>query len=138
MSETKQPRNGSHVSQGYTRRSNNELDAPPAKLQKLLATSYDRLQRVPGKARNEACRRDFVFHMTDWLADLDRITELYHHPEKFDKDEASRLVAGFLYHVIPHLKAAGRLLLDYTPKDFFKAVDGKPEPKKAMSRRAKR
>jgi hypothetical protein len=57
--------------------------------------------------------------MTDWSKDLGQLAALYKNPEKFTKAEASQVVSGFLYHVIPHLTAAGRLLLDYSPDDIF-------------------
>src|SRR3954453_20206623 len=60
----------------------------------------------------EKLRRDFVFHMTDWSSDLRRMAALFEVPGLIQKREASRFVIEFLYHVIPHLKAAGRLLLD--------------------------
>jgi hypothetical protein len=67
--------------------------------------------------------------MTDWMVDLERLADLYQHPDKFDKTEAMSVVMGFLYHAIPHLRAAGRLLLDFEPEDIFKDIDGQPEPK---------
>jgi hypothetical protein len=61
--------------------------------------------------------------MTDWSEDLFRLAELYEHPDKFDRAAAARLVAGFLTHAIPHLRAAGRLLLDHAPEDIFQEID---------------
>jgi hypothetical protein len=87
-------------------------------LEKLLAAVYNQFQRLDNRAANAEARRDFVFHMTDWLDDLDRLQAIYHHPEQWDREEAGRQIAGFLYHVIPHLKAAGRLLLDEVPDAF--------------------
>ena len=55
--------------------------------------------------------------MTDWLNDLESLVMLYeqHHLEK---NKAASIVSGFLYHAIPHLNAAGRLLLDSVPDPF--------------------
>jgi len=66
-------------------------------------------------------RYDFVFHMTDWLNDLDGLSRLYASPKTQDVDEATLFVIGFLYHVIPHLTAAGRLLLGDVRDTFAKA-----------------
>jgi hypothetical protein len=66
---------------------------------KLSAQEYDQM------------RHDFVFHMTDWLSDLEQFATWAKHPESLDDSAASALVIGFLYHVIPHLSAAGRFLL---------------------------
>jgi hypothetical protein len=88
-------------------------------LEKLLSTVYTRYQKLDDPAANKKSRRDFVFHMTDWVDDLRSLSELYQHPERFDKEQAGRIVVGFLYHVIPHLQEAGRLMLDYDPGDVF-------------------
>jgi hypothetical protein len=63
-------------------------------------------------------RHDFVFHLADWQDDLERLATLFKHPDQQDEDSASELVIGFLYHVIPHLNAAGRLLLDEVKDPF--------------------
>lgn len=57
-------------------------------------------------------RRDFIFHMTDWESDMERLADLVKDPGAEDEGVASDAIVGFLYHVIPHLNAAGRLLLD--------------------------
>src|SRR5207248_10218441 len=89
---------------------------------------------------NATAKQDFIFHMTDWLDDLRRLTAIYEHPEKFDRRTAGCDVAGFLYHVIPHLKAAGRLLLDEIPDAFEGAGSQAPtnriRPAKPPRRRA--
>jgi hypothetical protein len=81
--------------------------------------------------------------MTDWLGDLKELNALYTHPEKADLHEATVLIIGFLYHVIPHLNAAGRLLLDHISDPFAPpqakttaAVDG-PGPKAKQPRKPK-
>lgn len=60
----------------------------------------------------ERRRHDFIFHMIDWKDDLERLADLVKHPERQDEESASVFLIGFLYHVVPHLNAAGRLLLD--------------------------
>lgn len=61
-------------------------------------------------------RDDFVFHMTDWALDLERLARLYKKPQ--DNATATELVVTFLSHATPHLSAAGRLLLDGVPDTF--------------------
>ncbi|HXG12043.1 MAG TPA: hypothetical protein VNK04_19975 [Gemmataceae bacterium] len=105
------------------------------KLERLLKQVYDGAREGLRKAEDPAAykklRYDFVFHMTDWMSDLERLRELYQHPEKADPDEACTFIIGFLYHVIPHLNAAGRLLLDEIPDAFAKPAT----PKKAKARK---
>jgi hypothetical protein len=92
-------------------------------LKQLLAAVYDQFQKAEDRKVNGRWRRNFVFHMTDWSHDLSALARLYEHPGQFDKEQAGKIVAAFLYHAIPHLKAAGRLMLDYCPEDFFQEVD---------------
>lgn len=66
----------------------------------------------------ERRRHDFVFHMVDWKDDLERLAHLFKKPEGLDAEGASNLLIGFLYHVVPHLNAAGRLLLDKIDDPF--------------------
>ncbi len=85
-------------------------------LEELLGRIFDGAregvrENVP-PAEYERRRRDFIFHMTDWLSDLRQLADLFSNPDGRADDTASALVIGFLYHVIPHLNAAGRLLLD--------------------------
>jgi hypothetical protein len=87
-----------------------------SKLEQLLGRVFDSaregLREILDPQEYEKRRHDFIFHMADWKDDLERLADLYNHPERRDEDAASTLVIGFLYHVIPHLNAAGRLLLD--------------------------
>lgn len=79
----------------------------------------------------EQRRLDFVFHMLDWESDLVRFAEIVAHPEAQDKRETEEFLIGFLYHVVPHLNAAGRLLLDKIPDTF-----AQPEPSARRGRSA--
>jgi hypothetical protein len=81
-------------------------------------------------------RHDFAFHMTDWLTDLKELNELYAHPEKAELDKATISIIGILYHVIPHLNAAGRLLLDTIP-DAFAPPQAKPKVKRERKPRTR-
>ena len=88
-----------------------------AKIEELMREVYDRLQSIDDAAANAEARRRFAFHMTDCLGDLEALVELYENGEQ-DKDKAAQKVAGILYHAVPHLNAAGRLLLDHIPDPF--------------------
>ena len=91
-------------------------------LERLLGQIFDHCQEglrdEISLAEYEKRREGFIFHMRDWSSDLERLARLYHDPEGQDVETTSRLVMGFLYHVIPHLRAAGRLLLDHVPDPF--------------------
>ena len=39
-------------------------------LRRLLASVYNNYQKLDDAAENKVCRRDFVFHMSDWGEDL--------------------------------------------------------------------
>lgn len=85
-------------------------------LEALLGWIFDQMREGlrddVGPGDYERLKRDFVFHMTDWDSDLKGIASFFETPGAIPKKQAAQLVVGFLYHVIPHLKAAGRLLLD--------------------------
>lgn len=121
MSARKQPLNGKLASLPGARRLKTKPRMPSRALQKVLASVYDQFQRLDDREANANARQDFVFHMTDWLDDLDRLAAIYRHPERFSRKAAGD-IAGILYHVIPHLKAAGRLLLDEIPDAFEPAA----------------
>jgi hypothetical protein len=91
-------------------------------LEQLLGRVFDGaregLRKKVDPAEYEKRRHDFVFHMTDWQSDLDRLADLFKNPDKYDEESASTLLMGFLYHVIPHLDAAGCLLLDKVSSSF--------------------
>jgi hypothetical protein len=122
MSAKRPARNGSVASKS-TGSVSRAKPARASNIQTLLAAIYNDYQRLDERKLNARCRRNFVFHMTDWSENLRELAELYQHPEKFSRQEAGRIVSGFLFHVIPHLRAAGRLMLDYAPEDFFKELD---------------
>jgi len=93
-----------------------------AALRKLLGRVFDSGQEglraeLPAD-EYERRRHDFIFHMTDWLQDLTEYANLVEHPEKWKLKEATTFLIGFLYHVLPHLNAAGRLLLDEIKDPF--------------------
>jgi len=81
-------------------------------LEKVFENCRDDLRKTLDAATFDQRKRDYVFHMTDWLDDLHTLAQLYQNPEKQDLEAATTAMIGFLYHVVPHLNAAGRLLLD--------------------------
>jgi hypothetical protein len=97
--------------------------------EKIFDECREGLRAELSPAEYEQQRHDFAFHMTDWLGDLNTLNELYTHPEKADLHKATISIIGLLYHVIPHLNAAGRLLLDTIPDAFA------PQQAKALEER---
>ena len=95
-----------------------KITMPSKELRNLLGSVYHQYQKLADPKANARAKQDFIFHMTDWLEDLRRLTAIYKAPGSHDRKRAGCDVAGFLYHVIPHLKAAGRLLLDRIPDAF--------------------
>lgn len=81
------------------------------KLEQLLARAFEvcKAGRRTKKFRQQ--QFDFVFHMTDWLFDLEELYDMVHNPENWNPDKAGEFLIGFLYHVIPHLNTAGKLLV---------------------------
>jgi hypothetical protein len=82
----------------------------------LLGKVFDEVfERVPKRGLRAAeyaeLKHDFVFHMRDIKEDVEKIARLYHHPERRSPEAESVFIIGFLYHVIPHLRAASRILL---------------------------
>lgn len=92
-------------------------------LEKLLGSVFDDLRagsRAELSPEDYARRRhDFVFHMLDWQDDLEKLAGLFRRPNSIEEDGASTLLVGFLSHVVPHLNAAGRLLLDQIDDPFI-------------------
>jgi hypothetical protein len=95
---------------------------PDPKLLRLLEAAYDSFQEEQRDELTaeeyERRRFDFAFHMTDWLSDLKGYSKLVEDPGSQKTDDATHFLIGFLYHVVPHLNAAGRLLLDRIPDPF--------------------
>ncbi len=98
------------------------------KLEHLLGQVFDSmredLRKDLGHADYEQQRRDFIFHMTDWSDDLAAIDKLFEGESASSEELASKVIVGFLYHAIPHLNAAGRLLLDTIPDAFAPPSSG--------------
>jgi hypothetical protein len=99
-------------------------------LRELLGRVFDIAQdglrdEIP-REDYERRRFDFVFHMTDWTCDVTRLADLVRHPQNENDEAATKFLIGFLYHTIPHLSAAGRLLLDHVPDPFADQPEAAP------------
>jgi hypothetical protein len=84
----------------------------------LFDSAQEGLRKQVSQEVYEQHRRDFVFHLSDARPDLERLIHLLNHPENYDEETATRSMMAILYHVIPHLRAAGKLLLDEVPDAF--------------------
>src|SRR5712692_96275 len=79
-------------------------------LETLLSQVFDKVRekQLPegvDAAQYDSWKRDFIFHLTDWMPDTERLRGLFQSPEQYDSESASTLVVSFLIHVIPHLNA---------------------------------
>jgi hypothetical protein len=90
-------------------------------LEQLLSHTFDAFRDVDDAADHAKRKADFIFHMTDWMSDLETLAALYKDPNMMDRKAARQFIFGFLVHVIPHLNAAGRLMLDEISDPFAPA-----------------
>jgi hypothetical protein len=86
-----------------------------------LAAAFDDYQTCDED--HDQRRRDFVFHMTDWLDDQQRLAALYADPEQFGTVESGDIVFGFLAHALWHLNEAYHLLNGHTVPNPFRESD---------------
>jgi len=128
MSAKKPARNGKPASARTGKLLSRQALSP--KLERILDAIYPKYQKLDDHTADATCRWDFVFHMTDWAANLEQLATLYKNPEQFTKAEGEEIVSGFLYHATAHIMEAARLLLDYEPGYVFDS----PKP---MKRRRK-
>ena len=98
-------------------------------IEDLLGRVFDRAQTglrdEIAPEEYERRRHEFVFHMLDWKSDLQQFAALVDDPTSMNAKEATTFLMGFLYHVVTHLNAAGRLLLDEVPDPFTQRVEGR-------------
>jgi hypothetical protein len=133
MSEKKPARNGKRVSKNGERGSSDPLRTPYCpvsdELRKALRRIFDYLNSEDRKEMSPAAyeqrRNEFEFHMTDIVTDMHGLVRLYDRPDSVDRKTAGQFVISFLYHVIPHLNAAGRVFLGDVLDPF--APDSAPE-----------
>lgn len=55
---------------------------------------------------------EFLFHMTDWKASLEKLARLYANPEDVSQEDAHRVLQQLFYHILPHLNAAAEIYDD--------------------------
>lgn len=87
-------------------------------LEEVFDGSREELAAELDPAEYSRRRSDFVFHLRDCLRDFEGLARLLRQPEQFTEDEASQLIIGALYHIVPHLNHAGELLLDEIQDPF--------------------
>ncbi|MFN4260720.1 MAG: hypothetical protein ACK4RK_15595 [Gemmataceae bacterium] len=120
MSAKKPLKNGKNgLTPTETNLTNILIPTPSEALKEKLASVYNYFNSVQKRKVHTQRREWFVFHMTDWLHDFEKLQQLYDHPESVSDEEANEIVAGLLYHAVNHLLAASRLLLQHTPEDIF-------------------
>lgn len=93
------------------------MNKPKASIESLLEQVFDDLQKMDDQSEHDRGKQEFVFHMTESIDDLRGLSALLETPGN-DRSEASKKIAGLFYHLIPHLNAAGRLLLGRIPDPF--------------------
>jgi|ERR1043165_790562 hypothetical protein len=87
-----------------------------------LKTSRDMLRAIYDELRDRATpnyentREDFAFHILECVDDISELLRLLDQPK--EAAAAARQIVGFLYHVVPHMNAATRLLLGEIPDPF--------------------
>jgi hypothetical protein len=62
---------------------------------------------------------DIVFHMTDWLDEMELFQHFCEDPSSFNPEEINNLLITFLTHVPNHLAAASKLFLGIPVTDIF-------------------
>jgi hypothetical protein len=101
-------------------------------INQVLDAIYPESETLDDPVADKQCRRDFIFHMTDWNRELAKLSALYERPDGFTQAEAEVIVSDFLMHATAHVMEAARLLLDYQPGYFFES------PKPMRERRVDR
>jgi hypothetical protein len=67
----------------------------------------------------EAKAKEVAFHMTDWRADLEEWAGVWADPERFNDEQLTDIIYGFLAHVPNHVAAAKKLLELGPVEDIF-------------------
>ena len=57
----------------------------------------------------------------DWEDDLNKLRTFFDKPDAKSTEDATEMLIGILYHLIPHMTTAGTLLLDRVPNPFVGA-----------------
>jgi hypothetical protein len=99
------------------------MSTTTAALDRLLSQVFDEMNEDLRDALSadqyDQRRHEFVFHMTDWTLDLKELNALFDRPDGRDVNATCTSLIGILYHVIPHLRAAARVLLKEEVPDPF-------------------
>ncbi len=85
-----------------------------AKIRRALRHALEQSGYTP-----EGRRHDIVFHMTDWLDDLEQWSAFCQAPDRYEAEAVEKLLTGFLVHVPNHLAAASKLMLNIPVSDIF-------------------
>ena len=81
-------------------------------LGRVFDAAREGLRDAVSRDHYENMRHDFIFHLSDCGDDLAALSAWIRDPRRDLEDSTVSNLIGMLYHVIPHLDAAGRLLLD--------------------------
>ncbi len=83
------------------------------KIEKALINAFNDLE-LDSASIDEA-----VFHMTDWLSDLQELNAFFEDPESLTPEKASELLIDFLVHAPAHIVAASKLVTGFPVSDVF-------------------
>lgn len=85
---------------------------------------------------DESAAGEAAFHMTDWLADLADLHDLFSR-EDWEPGYAKEVLMAFLSHAPHHLAAAARIVMDCPVVDVFElgAVKGTGRAKRKPGER---
>ena len=112
------------------------LTSAASSLDDLLGRVFEEFVKRRRLTRKEydELKFDFVFHMRDAKEDFEQLVQLYKHPEGRNTEAELLFIIGFLTHVIPHLRAAGRILLGEEIQGAFE----EPSPIEIKANRMRR
>jgi hypothetical protein len=79
----------------------------------------ERLQKVFAEPLEDSADH-LVFHLTDWIQDLEDIYRIYSNIENISDDEIAIKIYAFLAHVPNHLVAAKKISGIGPTEDIFK------------------
>jgi len=84
---------------------------PSPELVRCLQAVFNHWQTIKNPVKRAEYSREFVFHMTDWMAELEGLARFFRHPDKFAAKQAELVVFWLFTHALPHISAAGRIML---------------------------
>jgi hypothetical protein len=90
-------------------------------LRNILRAVFEGLREKEEASFSEK-QEEFAFHIVECLDDFENLLMLLKKSASSNETNENAMIAreivGFLYHVVPHLTAASRLLLDGVPDTF--------------------